>query len=63
MGDKLVKVYEAIGEEGGNKAKMRLAMKTGIPENKAAGEEDAPDVVEKFKAAFKDITGKDAPAV
>ena len=60
MGQKLVKIYDLLAQEGGTKAQMRLAMKTGIPANKAESEPDSDDNVEKFKAAFKEITGKDA---
>ncbi len=62
MGDKLVAYYEFIRENGGMQEKMRLAMQTGVPSTKAAEAPDSPENIEKFKAAIKEITGKDAPA-
>ena len=61
MGQKLLKFYELVQEEAGFVAKTRLAMKTNVPSVKAATEPDTPEMVAKFKAAFKEITGKDAP--
>lgn len=59
MGAKLVKFFELAKEEGGLSAQMRLAMATGISTVKASSEADTPEVLAKFKAAFKEITGKD----
>lgn len=61
MGQKLMKCYEFVGQQGGMQAQMRLAMKTGCPSTKAVNTPDTPDLVAKFKAAVKEITGKDAP--
>ena len=63
MGDKLKKLYEFVGANGGMPAQMRLAMKTGLSSDKAASTPDTPDTIAKFQAAIKDITGKDAPNV
>ena len=63
MGQKLLKFYDAIKNEGGFPAQMRLAMKTGMASPKAAAEPDSPDNVQKFKTAYKEITGKDAPII
>lgn len=63
MGDRLMKLYEYAEKEGGLQTKMRLAMKTGVPSAKAATEPDSPDLIAKFKTAFKEVTGKDAPPV
>lgn len=61
MGQKLLKFYELVKTEGGLQLQMRLAMKTGLPSTKASTEPDSPENIAKFKAAFKEITGKDAP--
>ena len=61
MGQKLTAVYDAIKAEGGMQLQMRLAMMTGLASAKAAEAPDSPENIEKFKAAFKEITGKDAP--
>jgi hypothetical protein len=63
MGQKLMKCYEFVGQQGGLQAQMRLAMKTGCPSAKAVNAPETPDLVAKFKAAVKEITGKDAPIV
>jgi hypothetical protein len=63
MADKLLKFYDLINVEGGLQAKMRLAVSTGIPSTKASGEPDSPENIAKFKTAFKEITGKDAPGI
>ena len=60
MGQKLLKYYDAIKVEGGFQAQMRLAMRTGASSTKAAELPDSPDILQKFKDAFKEITGKDA---
>lgn len=61
MGQKLLKFYELVTAEGGMPLKMRLAMKTGIASNVADKAPDSPENIAKFKAVFKEITGKDAP--
>ena len=61
MGQKLLKFYELIKADGGMQSQMRLAMKTGLASTKADAEPDSPENIAKFKAAFKEITGKDAP--
>lgn len=61
MGAKLVKFFELIKAEGGMMAQMRLAMKTQVSSETASSTPDSPDKIAVFKAAFKDITGKDAP--
>ncbi len=63
MGQKLVQLYSFLDQNGGLPAKMRLAMMTGIPSNKAESEADSTENLNKFKAAIKEITGKDAPIV
>ena len=63
MGDKIEKLYDFIQAEGGIPAKMRIAMQTGVPSNKAAATPDSDEVLAKFRAAIKDVIGKDAPAV
>jgi hypothetical protein len=40
---------------------MRLAIKTSLPSAKAVEAPDSAENIQRFKAAFKDITGKDAP--
>lgn len=60
MGQKLQQIYDLAKSEGGVQMQMRLAMKTGISGPKAATEPDSPENIAKFKAAFKEITGKDA---
>ncbi len=61
MGAKLEKYYEWVAKEGGLAMKMRLAMKTSVPSDKAKTIPDSPDMVAKFQAAAKEITGKQPP--
>lgn len=61
MGQKLAKFYELAMADSGLPARMRLAVMTNIPSPKAMTEPDSPENIMKFKAAFKQITGKDAP--
>ncbi len=61
MGDKLKKYYELVEAKGGLKAKMRMAMKTNVPSNKAGEAEDSPDVLAKAYEIAKEILGADAP--
>ncbi|HPD29622.1 MAG TPA: hypothetical protein PLL20_06485 [Phycisphaerae bacterium] len=61
MAQKLTAFYEFVGANGGLEAKMRLAMMTAIPSNKAGEAPDSPENIAKFKDAVKKITGKDAP--
>ncbi len=63
MGQKIVKLYEFINANGGLPAKMRVAVITLIPSNKAADVADTPDAIAKVRAAIKEVTGKDAPNV
>lgn len=61
MAAKLMKFYDLAKEAGGLPVQMRLAMATGVPSTKAGEQPDSPELIAKFKTAFKDITGKDAP--
>jgi hypothetical protein len=61
MGAKLQQYYELAEKSGGLPTKMRLAMKTGIPSEKADSEPDSPENLQKFYEAAKDIIGADVP--
>lgn len=63
MAAKLVKYYELIQVAGGVKAKMRLAMLTTVPSVLAAETADTPDNIAKFRKAYKEITGAEAPTI
>jgi hypothetical protein len=63
MGQKLLKLYEFAKTNGGPTAQMRLAMRTLVPFNKAAEVPDSPEIIAKFQAAIREITGKPAPNV
>jgi len=63
MAAKLVKYYELISAAGGTTAKARLAMLTVVPSNVAANLPDSPEYIAKFRRAYQEITGKEAPAV
>lgn len=63
MGARLGKMYEWVGQQGGITAQMRLAMKTLLSQDKATAAPDTPEMIEKFKAAIKEIVGKEPPPV
>ncbi len=63
MAARLLKLYEAAKAEGGLQMQMRLAMITSIPSTKAADMPDSPELIAKFRSAFKEVTGKEAPPV
>jgi hypothetical protein len=54
MGQELVKFYDEAGKLG-MKARLRLAMKTGVPSEKAKSTPDSPDMVKKFKTVMEEI--------
>ncbi|MET1254734.1 hypothetical protein [Aliikangiella maris] len=55
MGQKLVSFYNQAESIGGLKARMRLAMISGIPSNKAESEPDSPDNISKLQNALAEI--------
>jgi hypothetical protein len=61
MGQKLLKFYELAKANGGLPVQMRLAIKTGMAAPLAESSPDSPENINKFRVAFKEITGKDAP--
>jgi len=61
MAAKLMQYYQLAEQRGGLPVKMRLAMKTGIPSDKAGTEPDSPENLNKFFAAAKEIIGADVP--
>ena len=61
MAEKLLRLYKFAQDEGGAIAKVRLAMATKMPSNKAATEPDTKENVELLRKAIKEILGKDAP--
>ncbi|QOY87054.1 hypothetical protein [Paludibaculum fermentans] len=63
MAQKLVKLYDFVHDHGGATAKMRVAMKTLVPSNKAEQTPDSPELIEKFRAAIREVTGLEAPNV
>ena len=63
MGKKLCDIFEAIKQDGGLSAQMRLAMKTGMPSQTANSAPDSPENLKKFADAYKELTGKNCPIV
>ena len=62
MAAKLMQYYQYVSEQVGILGRTQLAMKTKIPSTKAAMEPDTPETIQLFKAAIKEITGKEAPS-
>ena len=61
MGERILKYIGWVGSEGGLPMKMRLAMKTMVPSDKAKVIPDSSDVIAKFHSAAKELTGKEPP--
>lgn len=61
MGAKLTNIYTVIKQDGGMRAQMRLAMMMGLPSQMAANVPDTPELLEKFRRAYRDITAKECP--
>ncbi len=61
MGKKIEEFFNLAKAEGGSVLQMRLSMKTGVSTVKAKELPDTSENIEKFQAAFKELTGKDAP--
>ena len=55
MGSRLSKFYDEAGALGGLKAKMRLAVLTKLPSDKAETTPDSPDMIGKFEQAMQEI--------
>jgi hypothetical protein len=61
MGKQLLAYYDFVEDEKGLLGKMTLATRTKIPSSKAASVPDDPDVLQRFRAAVREITGKEPP--
>jgi hypothetical protein len=55
MGQALLDIYKKVEQIGQIKAKMRMAMLTGVSSTKAGDEPDTPEVLAKFKSALAEI--------
>ncbi len=61
MGDRLLKYYDWVNQQGGLALKMRLAMKTNIPSAQAKDAPDSTENLTKMHMAAKEIAGKEPP--
>ena len=59
MGAKLQKAFQIAKDADGLQAEMRLAMKSGMSSQKAAGAPDSPENIQKMETALKEVIGKD----
>ncbi|MBN1273147.1 MAG: hypothetical protein JXB26_12830 [Candidatus Aminicenantes bacterium] len=55
MGKQLLKFYDIAKEKGGVEARMRLAMLSGIPPNRAAEIEDTEELISRFEKILSTI--------
>ena len=62
MGKIMSGIYEAVKQAEGIQGGMRFAMLTGMTGQMAVEKPDAPDMVKKMAAAYKEITSKDCPS-
>lgn len=61
MAEKIIKYYKYIEDMQGATGKIKLAQITKVPSTKAAFEPDVPAILQKFKDAIQEMTGKPAP--
>jgi hypothetical protein len=61
MADRLLLYYKFVSEHSGLSGKIKLAQLTKVPSIKAALEPDEPLIIDVFKHAVTEITGKPAP--
>jgi hypothetical protein len=61
LGQKLADIYAIIQNEGGMRARMRLAMMTGLPSQKAMETPDTVDLLDSFTSSYREIMLKDCP--
>ncbi len=61
MGEMMIKYYDFVAKKGGNVARYRLALATGIASQHAMLKPDSPENIKKFKEAVREITGEAAP--
>ena len=59
MGKELVKIFDAVAKSGGLTERMRISMAANIPSTKAAEMPDTPENINKLKAAYRQVLGKD----
>lgn len=58
MAEKLLKVYQFVTEKEGLAGKIKLAQVTKIPAVQAAVMHDTPELLEQFRRAAAEITGR-----
>jgi len=61
MADKLMRYYEYINQEAGFSGKVKLAQMTKVPSTQAAMQPETQEILQQFKEAIRQITGKAAP--
>jgi hypothetical protein len=61
MGQKLMAWYDFVESVAGREGKTKLAKLTCIPSVLAMGKPDDPAILEKFRVAIRQITGRDPP--
>ncbi|KQC12484.1 MAG: hypothetical protein APR63_10965 [Desulfuromonas sp. SDB] len=59
MGMQLKKIYQLVEEHGGVAARLKLAERTGISQNKAETIQDKPEYIDNFKKIATEILGQD----
>ena len=55
MGNRILKYYDYAMQKGGITLQMRLAMKTGVSSREAKAAPDAPEKVQQFQKALKEL--------
>ncbi len=61
MGQKLMAWYNFVEALAGREGKMKLAKLTCVPSVIAMGKPDDKETLDRFRAAVRQITGRDPP--
>ncbi len=61
MGQKLVAWYDFVESIAGREGKTKLAKLTCVPSIIAMGKPDDKAILDQFRAAIRQITGRDPP--
>ena len=59
MAERLVKYYDFTQNKAGIVGRMRLALKVRMTSQQAKEEPDSPDLLQKIKAAVREVTGEE----
>jgi hypothetical protein len=62
MGKRIAAMFDFVEDKKGRDGKVALARETGVSSVIAEGTPETPELMERFRAAVKKITGENPPA-